>query len=79
MAEHYEGPASPEPSSDQKSARRKVQDHKKKHPSLRKAPQAPKRFKSSYICFFMAKQPEIKQELGEKATVSERLCIAVQS
>jgi hypothetical protein len=38
--------------------------------SLRKAPQAPKRFKSSYICFFMAKQPEIKQELGEKATVT---------
>lgn len=39
--------------------------------SLRKAPQAPKRFKSSYICFFMAKQPEIKDALGEKATVTE--------
>lgn len=38
---------------------------------LRKAPQAPKRFKSSYICFFMAKQPEIKEELGDKATVTE--------
>lgn len=38
--------------------------------ALRKAPQAPKRFKSSYICFFMAKQPEIKRELGEKATVT---------
>lgn len=39
--------------------------------TLRKAPQAPKRFKSSYICFFMAKQPEIKDELGDKATVTE--------
>lgn len=39
--------------------------------SLRKAPQAPKRFKSSYICFFMAKQPEIKEALGDKATVTE--------
>ena len=46
---------------------------KKKRDSaaLRKAPQAPKRFKSSYICFFMAKQPEIKEELGDKATVTE--------
>mmetsp|Transcript_65347 Transcript_65347/g.96694 ORF Transcript_65347/g.96694 Transcript_65347/m.96694 type:complete len:81 (-) Transcript_65347:468-710(-) len=39
--------------------------------TLRKAPQAPKRFKSSYICFFMAKQQEIKDELGQAATVSE--------
>jgi hypothetical protein len=39
--------------------------------SLRKAPQAPKRFKSSYICFFTSKQPEIKEELGDKATVTE--------
>lgn len=38
--------------------------------ALRKAPQAPKRFKSSYICFFMAKQTAIKEELGEKATVT---------
>jgi hypothetical protein len=38
--------------------------------ALRKAPQAPKRFKSSYICFFMAKQPEIKGELGDSATVT---------
>ena len=44
---------------------------KRDNSSLRKAPQAPKRFKSSYICFFMAKQPEIKEELGEKATVTE--------
>jgi hypothetical protein len=40
-------------------------------PQLRKAPQAPKRFKSSYICFFVAKQAEIKQELGEAASVAE--------
>jgi high mobility group protein B3 len=39
--------------------------------SLRKCPTAPKRFKSSYICFFMAKQPVIKEELGDSATVSE--------
>eukprot|EP00543_Licmophora_paradoxa_P003446 CAMPEP_0202448528 /NCGR_PEP_ID=MMETSP1360-20130828/7347_1 /ASSEMBLY_ACC=CAM_ASM_000848 /TAXON_ID=515479 /ORGANISM="Licmophora paradoxa, Strain CCMP2313" /LENGTH=338 /DNA_ID=CAMNT_0049066155 /DNA_START=576 /DNA_END=1592 /DNA_ORIENTATION=+ len=39
--------------------------------SMRKAPQAPKRFKSSYICFFMAKQPLIKEELGDKANVTE--------
>lgn len=46
---------------------------KKKRDSsvLRKAPQAPKRFKSSYICFFMAKQPVIKEELGDKATVTD--------
>ena len=37
---------------------------------LRKAPGAPKRFKSSYILFFMAKQKEIKEELGEGASVS---------
>ncbi len=42
---------------------------KKNGPSLRKAPQAPKRFKSSYICFFMAKQSEIKEELGESASI----------
>jgi hypothetical protein len=44
---------------------------KRDNSTLRKAPQAPKRFKSSYICFFMAKQPEIKGELGDKATVTE--------
>jgi hypothetical protein len=38
--------------------------------SFRKAPQAPKRFKSSYICFFMAKQAEIKAALAEEATVT---------
>lgn len=44
---------------------------KRETPSLRKAPQAPKRFRSSYICFFTAKQPEIKKELGDEATVGE--------
>uniref|UniRef100_A0A7S2EU25 HMG box domain-containing protein n=1 Tax=Trieres chinensis TaxID=1514140 RepID=A0A7S2EU25_TRICV len=44
---------------------------KKDGNTLRKAPQAPKRFKSSYILFFMAKQQEIKDELGESATVTE--------
>jgi hypothetical protein len=44
---------------------------RKRHSSgLRKAPQAPKRFKSSYICFFVAKQDEIKKELGGAANVS---------
>jgi len=38
--------------------------------AMRKAPLAPKRFKSSYICFFMAKQGEIKEALGDEATVS---------
>jgi len=37
---------------------------------MRKAPQAPKRFKSSYICFFIAKQTEIKESLGEEANVT---------
>jgi len=37
--------------------------------SLLSFPKTPKRFKSSYICFFMAKQPEVKEELGEAATV----------
>jgi high mobility group protein B3 len=45
--------------------------NKKRRDTLRKAPQAPKRFKSSYICFFMAKQPEIKEAFGNKATISE--------
>lgn len=78
MAEPHEDEAIPAPSLDQKSitVHKKMQDHKKRHPALRKAPQAPKRFKSSYICFYMAKQPEIKKELGEKATVSECLQIA---
>jgi hypothetical protein len=37
---------------------------------IRKSPDAPKRFKSSYILFFMAKQASIKKELGEGAHIS---------
>jgi len=51
-----------------KRGRKVKRDHKE---SLIKAPQAPKRFKSSYICFFMSQQPHIKQELGETASVSD--------
>jgi hypothetical protein len=43
---------------------------RKRESSLRKAPGAPKRFKSSYILFFMAQREEIKRELGSKASVS---------
>ena len=43
---------------------------KKKKPSpLRKAPQAPKRFKSSYILFFLHVQVKAKAELGARASV----------
>jgi hypothetical protein len=49
-----------------KKAPRKKRDQS----ALRKAPGAPKRFKSSYICFFIHNQPEIKEELGDAATVS---------
>eukprot|EP00551_Chaetoceros_affinis_P020182 CAMPEP_0203717114 /NCGR_PEP_ID=MMETSP0092-20131115/1697_1 /ASSEMBLY_ACC=CAM_ASM_001090 /TAXON_ID=426623 /ORGANISM="Chaetoceros affinis, Strain CCMP159" /LENGTH=437 /DNA_ID=CAMNT_0050595877 /DNA_START=52 /DNA_END=1365 /DNA_ORIENTATION=- len=41
------------------------------NPVLRKAPQAPRRFKSSYILFFMAKQDEIKQVLPKGASVGD--------
>jgi len=39
--------------------------------SLRKAPQAPKRFKSSYILFFMEKQEEIKSQLPKGSSVGD--------
>ena len=48
----------------------KAKKNKREGVGLRKAPGAPKRFKSSYILFFMAKQKEIKEELGEGASVS---------
>ena len=51
--------------------RGKVKKKKKDGNTLRKAPQSPKRFKSSYILFFMAKQQEIKDELGRTATVCQ--------
>ena len=54
-----------------KKGRRKTHNNKRDNTGqLRKAPGAPKRFKSSYICFFMAKQTEIKAEIGEQASVA---------
>eukprot|EP00934_Nitzschia_sp_Nitz4_P005126 Nitzschia sp. Nitz4//scaffold286_size23798//19800//21261//NITZ4_008455-RA/size23798-snap-gene-0.3-mRNA-1//1//CDS//3329545753//5116//frame0 len=50
---------------------RRHKGRKRENTNFRKSPQAPKRFKSSYICFFMAKQNEIKEELGDKATVTD--------
>ena len=38
-------------------------------PTHEKDPNAPKRFKSSYICFSIAKQQEIKEMLGPDAKV----------
>ncbi len=52
---------------------------KKRESTLRKAPQAPKRFKSSYIIFFMAQQDIIKNELGPKASVSKYFLIDVHT
>lgn len=48
-----------------------IKPKKKRESTLRKAPQAPKRFKSSYIIFFMAQQDVIKDEIGLKASVGE--------
>ena len=59
------------PEHDPEDGFQKRKSRKRDGSTLRKAPQAPKRFKSSYICFFMAKQPEIKEALGEKASVTE--------
>jgi len=39
--------------------------------TMKKAPQAPKRFKSSYILYFTAKQDQIKKELGSEASASD--------
>ena len=39
---------------------------KKKPNKYKKAPQAPKRFKSAFIFFSSAKHPEIRKQLGEK-------------
>lgn len=44
---------------------------KRKDGVLRKAPQAPRRFKSSYILFFMAKQNEIKRTLPPGSSVGD--------
>jgi hypothetical protein len=48
---------------------------KRKDGVLRKAPQAPRRFKSSYILFFMAKQNEIKRTLPPGSSVSVHFSI----
>jgi hypothetical protein len=46
--------------------------HKKKMRPLKKAPQAPKRFKSSYILFFIQVQEKIKKSLPVgQASVSQ--------
>jgi hypothetical protein len=50
---------------------KKKKNKKRDTSTLRKAPQAPKRFKSSYICFFTAKQAEFKKELGDTSTIAE--------
>jgi hypothetical protein len=65
---HESGPESEE--DEETSPKRGGKNKKRDASALRKAPQAPKRFKSSYICFFMSKQAEIKEELGDKATVT---------
>jgi HMG (high mobility group) box len=59
----------PHANEEQSPERREYKKRRDSSGAERKAPGAPKRFKSSYICFFMAKQTEIKEELGEKATV----------
>ena len=48
----------------------KACSRKRRDGVLRKAPQAPRRFKSSYILFFMAKQDEIKSTLPDGSSVS---------
>lgn len=43
---------------------------KKRNPLLVKSPLAPKRFKSSYMHFFLSVRPEVKKELGNDIKVS---------
>jgi len=49
--------------------KKKQSKHKRKL-DIRKAPQAPRRFKSSYILFFLDKQAEIKRSLPKGSSVS---------
>ena len=58
-------------SSSSKSPKQQKKKKRDTTNAMRKAPQAPKRFKSSYICFFTSKQSEIKEELGKDATVEK--------
>jgi len=44
---------------------------KREDRQFRKAPQAPKRFKSSYIIFFTENQAKIKEQLGPQTTVAD--------
>jgi hypothetical protein len=41
----------------------------KKRRTLKKAPEAPKRFKSAYICFVMEKMDQMKQAAGPDVKV----------
>jgi len=59
-------------SSPTKAKPKSSQRGSKRDPNVfRKAPQAPKRFKSSYIFFFTEKQAKIKEELSPDATVTD--------
>ena len=51
------------------TSRASIPIKKKRKTSMRKAPQAPKRFKSSYILFFLHVQVKIQDELGGKVSV----------
>ena len=73
--EHSGGSLSPPHSEPHEEVEVEVKKPKQKRKRpvapLRKNPDAPRRFKSSYICFFTAKQGEIKESLGGKATVKD--------
>lgn len=66
-AENTEGTSRPPSPTGMSSKKKKKRDGS----ALRKAPQAPKRFKSSYICFFTAKQEEIKKSMSDGAKVAD--------
>lgn len=42
----------------------------KRKPTLVKSPSAPKRFKSSYMHFFLSVRPKVKKEMGDDVKVS---------
>ena len=52
---------------------------KEKKLSLRKAPQAPKRFSSSFILYYTEMKVQIKADIGGKASVRPMLCSLVFS
>jgi len=45
-------------------------DSKSKKPGFRKAPGAPKRFKSPYIIFSISRMAKYRQEMGSKTNVT---------